>query len=193
MNRRQFFLGASASLVAAPLLASQADAAAPECFYVHRNGATQALYTTQYNRIMFLAANMDDGSHFDFSQSRWVAPANGRVLLTGAAFCGGGLRLNNSSNWTMKFIRNSSAGIPPTAPNGADVFAIVGGPMWPIVLPGPWGANGFGLVTGNGLVAVTAGDAIEMAVYNVSESGGHTAVLDGNPAHTFMSGAFWAS
>jgi len=157
----------------------------PLIFYVHRNSTNQPLYNNQYNRILFTNADFDDGALFNFSQSRWIAPQAGRINLAAQAFIATDLLLNNNTNLTIKFILNSSPGLlPPSIPNGADIFAPIGAPIYPIT-------TGIGVAGGSGWWKVNTGDAIELAVFSRSSTGGHSVVLDGHRAHTYWSGAFF--
>ncbi len=158
---------------------------APLCFYAHRNGVPQPLYTSQYNRVLCTTTDFNDGSIFDVAQSRVIAPYDGRLWLGGQCFIEGGLAVSNNSNETIKFIKNSSPwNFPPAVPNGWDTFSPIGGPLYPFT-------SGIGNAAGGGVYIVLAGDAIEMALYNVG-NGGNTAVLQGHRAHTWFCGMFWS-
>lgn len=146
-------------------------------FFLHKNNVDQTGMTTgAYQRVTFSTAKFNSGGG-TFSSNTWTAPVAGFVQLSFYIYWS--LHAASSSNpiMTGKIIKNSS-----TTCNGSDVFA---GQGTPIV-----GFAGTAESNASGVDQAASGDVYELCAFGTSDDAMNDLKIDGNPAHTFFSGAF---
>jgi hypothetical protein len=150
-------------------------------FSAHKNGVSQGgCPNLLYVPVTFSAVEFDNGCLFDTTNSWWKPPA-GLVLLSANVWINAGAKyLDNypgdGYSQCAKFHRSPDNGV-----------------TWEQVRANPgWNPAGYPSTGGSTMctVAMASGtDLFQLRMYTTSQDGGSSCVIDGNPAHTWFSGA----
>lgn len=141
-------------------------------FFFHKGGAPQyAMYHNGYTEVTWPATKFNLGGG-TLSGNKWVAPCAGVLIMHATVWLTQNVRHDGYQNLCIKFTKNGGdvLAVPSTAAYGASVT---------------YSGTNFG----SGVDICEAGDQYAVLSYSLSNSGYPEVVADGNPAHTWWSGA----